>query len=65
MSDTLLFSGNPNPRDWVDDTSLENGNYFNLCVICEESFVGYKRRTVCKVCQEIMDEKFKKPEEKK
>jgi hypothetical protein len=38
------------PRDWAEDASLENGCYCNLCVSCQQSFVGYKRRITCKLC---------------
>lgn len=38
------------PRDWPEDYKLENGRYCNLCLECNETFIGYKRRVVCKVC---------------
>lgn len=44
-------------RDWKEDAALENGNYFNTCGCCGEQFLGHKRRTVCKVC----DQYFKGP----
>lgn len=37
-------------RDWPEDFSDENGNYSNTCMYCGESFQGYKRRVVCKLC---------------
>ncbi len=46
---TLL---SPSPRDWTDDFAHENGNYLRRCVGCHETFQGYKRRVVCKVCSE-------------
>ena len=37
-------------KDWYQDSHLENGNYQNICAICNEMFVGHKSRCVCKVC---------------
>lgn len=37
-------------RDWREDASHENGNYWNECLICHGMFLGHKRRTVCKAC---------------
>ena len=37
-------------RDWEEDFPLENGQYMNHCVYCNETFIGYKRRLVCKLC---------------
>lgn len=37
-------------RDWTEDFADENGNYECRCTDCEETFFGYKRRIVCKVC---------------
>jgi hypothetical protein len=41
--------GNPE-GDWPEDFSDENGNYGNLCIGCKKTFVGHKRRYVCKKC---------------
>lgn len=41
----LLMSG-----DWKEDSAHENGEYQNRCCFCGETFIGYKRRVVCKVC---------------
>lgn len=38
------------PRDWREDSSHENGNYNCTCCLCKETFIGHKRRVVCKVC---------------
>lgn len=38
------------PRDWPEDFSGENGRYCNMCLECRETFTGYKRRALCKVC---------------
>jgi hypothetical protein len=35
------------PEDEVDD---DNGQYMCRCCVCHETFIGYKRRVVCKVC---------------
>jgi hypothetical protein len=37
-------------RDWPEDFADENGNYSVLCSICQQWFLGYKRRVACKVC---------------
>jgi hypothetical protein len=42
----------PSARDWVEDFPHENGNYENHCVGCHLSFIGHKRRHICKVCSE-------------
>lgn len=38
------------PKDWAEDFSHENGNYQNVCMYCEEVFLGHKRRVICKQC---------------
>lgn len=38
------------PRDWEEDAVLENGNYFNNCIVCSETFLGHKQRIICKTC---------------
>ncbi|KKN33990.1 hypothetical protein LCGC14_0798030 [marine sediment metagenome] len=37
-------------RNWPEDFSHENGNYFCRCCHCGKDFIGHKRRVVCKVC---------------
>lgn len=37
-------------RDWPEDFAHENGRYYNSCCQCGHTFIGYKRRVVCKVC---------------
>ena len=37
-------------RDWPSEFSDENGCYTNLCLECRETFMGYKRRVVCRIC---------------
>lgn len=36
--------------DWPEDFSHENGQYNCVCITCQESFVGHKRRITCKLC---------------
>ena len=36
--------------DWPEDAAHENGNYMNNCCECKQTFIGYKRRVVCKKC---------------
>ncbi len=36
--------------DWPEDFSHENGNYMCQCCICKATFVGHKRRVICKLC---------------
>lgn len=38
------------PGNWPEDFHLENGNYQCRCHKCDRAFIGYKRRTTCKVC---------------
>ena len=40
------------PGDWPEDFKYENGCYMNRCYHCNSSFLGHKRRFVCKVCVE-------------
>lgn len=40
----------PVKRDWPEDFSGENGKYMNHCIDCGETFIGHKRRQVCKAC---------------
>ncbi len=37
-------------RNWYQDSHLENGNYRCMCVACGKTFIGYKRRVVCRSC---------------
>lgn len=39
-----------NSRDWPEDAKHENGRYFCRCCICNEVFIGHKRRVVCREC---------------
>lgn len=37
-------------RNWPEDFGHENGQYLNGCIYCSLSFVGHKRRRICKTC---------------
>lgn len=37
-------------RSWPEDFAHENGRYRNICYRCRESFIGHKRRVVCREC---------------
>lgn len=37
--------------DWPEDSAHENGNYLCRCSFCERTFIGHKRRVICKKCQ--------------
>ena len=49
----LLKDTTGKERDWVEDFSDENGNYYNTCGHCLRQFVGHKRRSVCHSCAMI------------
>lgn len=36
--------------NWTIDSAHENGNYMRTCMFCHRSFMGHKRRVVCRVC---------------
>ena len=37
-------------RDWKEDFQHDNGQYFNTCRGCRHTFIGHKRRMICKKC---------------
>ena len=41
------------PKNFPEDYPGENGNYICKCCKCKENFYGYKRRVICKECQEV------------
>lgn len=41
-------------RNWTEDAKHENGNYECLCVECDQSFIGHKRRVICKACSSLL-----------
>lgn len=45
-------------RNWPEDFSHENGMYENLCCLCKRSFLGHKRRVVCKSCATERQEEY-------
>ncbi len=51
---SLPTQATPAQRDWLEDASFENGNYESRCVECEQPFIGYKRRVLCKACSELL-----------
>lgn len=36
--------------NWDEDKGHENGNYNCVCCKCGNTFIGHKRRVVCKIC---------------
>lgn len=38
-------------RSYNEEFHLENGRYENICINCQECFIGYKRRITCKLCR--------------
>lgn len=48
--ETNLIGSEPKKKDWIEDFVHENGNYQNLCVRCNNRFLGHKRRRICKSC---------------
>jgi hypothetical protein len=47
------FNSTTTERDFTEDFTSENGNYYNICTTCGKSFLGHKRRITCKVCNEF------------
>jgi hypothetical protein len=37
-------------RDYPEDFKYENGHYMCHCLDCHKSFLGHKRRIICKLC---------------
>lgn len=37
-------------KDWPEDFPHENGMYYCRCMHCKDSFIGYKRRVICREC---------------
>lgn len=58
--DTDFMTTSTSPRDWPEDFLYESGNYMCRCSACHETFVGYKRRVVCKVCHDRDAEEAKR-----
>ncbi len=45
-------------KDWPEDFSHENGNYWNVCRYCKGQFTGHKRRIICQECSKLRQEAF-------
>lgn len=43
-----------NARNWTEDYSHENGQYVNHCLDCKNTFIGHKRRVICRRCSSLM-----------
>lgn len=50
MTETRRYGPRNPGHDWPEDFAHENGQYTNRCHRCEKTFVGHKRRFVCKAC---------------
>ena len=37
-------------HDWPQDFAHEHGQYLNTCVNCIRTFIGHKRRSLCRAC---------------
>ena len=46
------FLPSPTSHDWPEDFVYENGCYECHCVKCSQKFYGYKRRVLCRKCEE-------------
>lgn len=46
----MMMSNAPTPHDWVEDWSDDNGQYMGTCCVCKATFIGHKRRPVCRQC---------------
>jgi len=49
---TTVFQYEAEARDWPGDFPHDNGNYMNTCHACGNTFTGYKRRIICRVCSD-------------
>lgn len=47
-------SAPPDRRNWTEDVSRENGNYECRCCECDQTFIGHKRRVICKACSNLL-----------
>lgn len=45
-----MMNYTPSRRDWTEDFEHENGQYLCNCKKCGETFMGHKRRPLCKSC---------------
>jgi hypothetical protein len=58
----LLKDTTHDERSYSEDASHENGSYSNCCVHCLRTFIGHKRRHICKVCALSSDGRASPPE---
>ena len=49
-TESLTFWLENKRKNYEEDFKHENGNYENVCFKCKESFIGHKRRVICKEC---------------
>jgi len=57
IKDTRVSIASPRPsadRNWAEDAPHENGNYECSCAECGHSFIGHKRRVLCKLCSNLL-----------
>lgn len=57
----LSRSEAPANRNWIEDATHENGNYECSCVECGQSFIGHKRRVLCKLCSNLLRPRSEAP----
>lgn len=50
MTEQLWYNFLEKKRSWPEDFEHENGEYMCRCAACTQTFVGYKRRSCCKLC---------------
>ena len=46
----FLHKNPDSPKNWTEDFTHENGQYSCWCSRCRSSFIGHKRRILCKEC---------------
>lgn len=51
---TPLLHVAPDEGDWVEDRDKDNGQSRCKCDNCGRRFIGFMRRVICKVCDDIM-----------
>lgn len=39
-------------RSWKEDVGINNGDYMCTCSVCNNQFIGHKRRRICALCSE-------------
>ena len=50
-----MISMETTKRDWVEDSSFSLNYRICSCCMCNETFLGYKHRVICKVCGTALD----------